>query len=90
MHMSEAIGKYVVTKSYVYANHAGNMTNRRSHSGIIIYVNNAAIIWYNKHQNTVEASIFGSEFVSLGITTELIESLRYNLTSFVIPVEDPA
>ena len=45
MHVEEALGKYVLIKSYVDANHAGNMVNRRSHSGIIIYVNNSPIIW---------------------------------------------
>ena len=58
--MSEAIGKYVVIKAYVDANHAGNMANRRSHSGIIIYVNNTPIICYSKQNKTVEASSFGS------------------------------
>ena len=38
-HMLEEIGKYFVIKAYVDANHSGNMSNRRSHSGIIIYVN---------------------------------------------------
>ena len=47
-HMPEALGKYVVIKAYVDANHAGNMANRRSHYGIIIYVHNAPIIWYSK------------------------------------------
>ena len=47
-HMLEALDKYVVIKAYVDANHAGNMANGRSHSGIIIYVNNAPVIWYNK------------------------------------------
>ena len=51
--MIEALGKYVVIKSYVGANHAGNMENRRLHSGTIIYVNNAPIIWYSKRQNIV-------------------------------------
>ena len=59
-HMSEALGKYVAIKDYVDTNHAGNMENRRSHSGIIIYVNNAPIICYSKLQNTFEASSFGS------------------------------
>ena len=45
-HMSEALGKYVVIKAYVDVNHAGNMANRRSHSGIIIYVNKSPIMWY--------------------------------------------
>ena len=73
--MSEALGKYVVIKSYVDANHSGNMSNRSSHYGIIIYVNNAAIIWNSKKQNTVEASIFGSEFVAIRIATDIIEAL---------------
>ena len=44
-HIIEAIGKYIEIKSYVGANHTVNMTNMRSHSGIIIYVNNAPVIW---------------------------------------------
>ena len=67
--MSEALGKYVLIKDYVYANHAGNMPNMRSRCGIIIYVNNAPIIWYSKQQNAVEASSFGSEFVAPRIAT---------------------
>ena len=89
-HMPEAIGKYVVIKAYVDTNHAGNMANTRSHSGIIIYVNNAPIICYSKRQNTVEASSFGSEFVALRILIGMIEALRYKLRCFVIPVEGPA
>ena len=88
--MPEALGKYVVIKAYVDANHAGNIANRRSHSGIIIYVNNAPIIWYSKCQNTVEATSFGSNFVALKISTEIIEALRYKLRCFGIPVEGPA
>ena len=64
-HMPEALGKHAVIKDYVDANHTGNMTNRWSHSGMIIYVNNATIIWYSKRKNTVEASSFGSEFFAL-------------------------
>ena len=66
-HMPEALGKYVVIKYYVDANHTGKTANRRSHYRIIIYVNNVHIIWYSKQQNTVEASIFGSEFVAFRI-----------------------
>ena len=59
-HMLEALGKYVVIKPYVDANHAGNIANRRSSSGIIIYVNNAPIILYSKQQKCFEASSFVS------------------------------
>ena len=86
----DALGKYVFIKDYVYSNNAGKMKNRRSHFGIIVYVNNAPIIWYSKHQNTVEASSFGSYFVALRIATEMIEALRYKLRCFRIPVGVPA
>ena len=77
--MPETIGKYVVIKAYVDANYAGNMANRSSHYGIIIYVNNAPIIWYSKQNNTVETSIFGSDFFAIRIVAEMIEALRYKL-----------
>ena len=76
-HMPEVLGKYVVIKDYVDDNHEGNMANRRSHSGIIIYVNNAPIIWYSKRKNKFEASGFGSDFIALKIATEMVEALRY-------------
>ena len=84
------LGKYVVIKAYVNANHTGNMANRRSHYGIIIYVNNEPIIWYSKQQNIVEDSSVGSDFVALRISTEMIEALRYKLRCFGMPVEGPA
>ena len=88
--MIEPLGNPVSVRAYVDANHAGNLANRRSHSGILIYVNNAPIIWYSKRQNTVESSSFGSEYVALRICTELVEALRYKLRTFGIPVEGPA
>jgi len=71
----------------VDANHAGNMKTRRSHSGILIYVNQAPLIWYSKRQNTVEASSFGSEYIALRICTEIVEALRYKLRCFGVPIE---
>ena len=85
----EPLGNPVVMRCYVDANHAGNLLNRRSHSGIIIYINNAPIVWYSKRQNTVESSSFGSEFVALRIATEMIEALRYKLRTFGIRLEGP-
>ena len=84
--ITEALSEHVVIKVYVDANHAGTMANRRSHYGIIIYVNNSPIIWYSKRQNTVEASSFGSKFVALRITIEMIEDLRYKLRSFGVDI----
>jgi Reverse transcriptase (RNA-dependent DNA polymerase). len=88
--MPEPLGNPVVIATYVDANHAGNLANRRSHTGILIYVNNSLIHWYSKRQNTVESSSFGSEFVALRIATELVSALIYKLRMFGVPVEGPA
>jgi len=83
----EALGHSVVTTCYVDADHAGCRATRRSHKGILIYVNCAPIIWFSKRQNTVESSTFGSEFITLKISIELIKSLRYKLHMFGIPID---
>ena len=88
--MPKPLGKPVNIYAFVDANHAGNDVTRRSHTGIIIYVQNAPIIWFSKRQNTVEAATFGSEFVALRICKELIVALRYKLRMFGVPLEGPA
>ena len=73
---------------YVYATHAGNLTNRRLHTGISIYINNTPIIWYLKRQNTFKSSSFASEFVVLQIATESNKALRYKLRTFQVPIDE--
>ena len=75
----EALGKSVNIICYVDDNNTADLFNRRSHSGILIYVNSTPVIWYLKRQNTVETSSLGLDFVALRIATELVEALRYNL-----------
>ena len=62
----------VYTTCYIDADHAANEVTRRSHTGILLYVQNTLIQWFSKRQNTVETSSFGSEFVALHIATEMI------------------
>ena len=88
--MPEPRGHSVQINCFVDADHAGDVVSRRSHTGIIIFVNRAPIIWYSKRQNTVETSTFGSEFIALRIATELIEGLRYKLRMLGIPLDGPA
>ena len=71
--MPEPRGEMVNINSFVDSDHAGNMVTRRSHTGIIIYLNMAPIAWYSKRQNTVESSTFGSEFIALKTLTKLIQ-----------------
>ena len=59
---------------------------QRSHTGIIIYLNNSPVIWYSKKQNTVESSTFGSELIAMQIACNLLEALRYKLRMFGIKI----
>ena len=85
--MPEPLGESVFITCFVDADHAGNRVTRRSHTGIIIYVNSAPIMWYSKRQNTVESSTFGSELIAMKQATDMIESLFYKLRMFGVPIE---
>jgi hypothetical protein len=79
-------GLPVLITAYVDASHAANQQTRRSHTGYIIFINRAPILWYSKRQNTVEASTFSSEFIALKTCIEAITHLRYKLRMFGIPL----
>ena len=79
-------GKHVEITCFVDADHAANRVTRRSHTGILIFVNMAPVIWYSKRQNTVESSSFGSEFIAMRIAVDQIEALRYKLRMFGVPL----
>jgi hypothetical protein len=84
------LGRAVDITCFVDADHAGNVITRRSHTGILIFVQNAPILWFSKKQNTVESSSFGSEFVALRAARDMIVALRYKLRMFGVPVVGPA
>ena len=88
--MPKPRGQPVVVSCSVDANHAGNVTTRRSHTGILIYVENAPIIWFSKRQNTVESSSFGSAFVALRAVKDMVVAIRYKLRRFGVPIDGPA
>ena len=80
--MPELRGQPVVDSCFVDANHAGNVMTRRSHTGILIFMQNLPIIWFSKRQNMVESSSFGSEFVALRAAKDMVVALRYRLRMF--------
>lgn len=88
--MPEPRGLEVTISCFVDANHAGNVKDRRSQTGILIFVNKAPIHWYSKRQATVESSTFGAEFCAMRVGADMIESLRYKLRMFGIPIDGPA
>ena len=85
----EVRGQPVSMSCFVDADHAGCRVTRRSHTGVLIFINRAPILWYSKRQNTVEASTFGSEFIAAKIAVETIEGLRYKLRMMGVQVEGP-
>ena len=57
--------------------------------GILIFMNIAPIVLFSKHHNNVESSTFGSEFIAMKQSVELIEALRYKLRMMGFPMEGP-
>ena len=70
--MPEEWGHSVLTSCFVDSDHAGCKATRRSHTGVILFINKAPVMWYSKHQNTVETSTFGSEFCALKTAIDMI------------------
>ena len=83
----EARGLPVDISMFVDANLAGNEKDRRSQTGVILFVNKAPIHWYSKRQPSVEASTFGAEFCALKVGVEMAEALRYKLRMFGVPID---
>jgi hypothetical protein len=82
-------GNVVITSCFVDADHAGCKVTRRSHTGVILFVNKAPVLWYSKRQNTVETSTFGSEFCAMKTAIDMVEGLRYKLRMMGIPMSGP-
>lgn len=83
-------GMPVQINAFIDASHARNKVTRRSHTGILIYLNTAPIVWHSKAQKTVETSTFGAEFIALKTGVELIKALRYKLNMMGVPIEGSA
>ena len=88
--MPEARGIEITITAFVDANHAGDKTDRKSQTGVLIFVNKALIHWYSKKQNTVESSTFGAEFCAMRTALDMIEGLRYKLRMLGVPIDGPA
>jgi hypothetical protein len=87
--MPEPLGKPVTIHVFVDANHAGNVVTRRSHTGILLFIQNSPILWLSRRQNTVETSTCGSEFVAMQTGRDLIIAMRYKLRMFGVPIDGP-
>jgi hypothetical protein len=82
----EPLGKAVATTCYVDAYHAGCLATRCTHTGVLLYVNSALVLWHSKRQNT---STFGSNFIAAKTAVEMIEGLPYFLRIMGFPLAGP-
>ena len=85
----EHLGKLMSVNVFVDASQAVNNLTYRSHTGILIYVNNTRIYWFSKRQNMVETSTFGAELIAARISMEKSKSLRTKLQWLGIPIDGP-
>ena len=83
----KARARAVEVTAFINASHASDKNTRRSHTGYIIFVIRAPIIWLSKRQKTVESSMFGSEFIALKTCVGHIIKLRFKFRMFVIPID---
>ena len=88
--MPEPKGKSIIVSCFVDSNHAGPVITRRSHSGILIYFQDAPILSFSKRQNTVKSSSFGSEFVALRTAKDMFVALRNKPRMFGVLIDGPA
>jgi hypothetical protein len=85
----EPRGKEVDIRVFVDTDHAGDKISRRSRTSFVVFINNAPVIWFLKRQNTVESSVFGSEFVAMKTAVEVLHGLRYKLRMMGIQISGP-
>jgi len=87
MNAPEPRGQSVKMTTFVDADHGGCKLTHRSHSGVLIFVNRAPIIWFSKRQTTVESSTFGSESIAMRQGIDMSEVLQYKLRMMGVPID---
>ena len=70
--MPKPLGKEVIMHYFIDAYHVGKILTRRSRIYFIIFLQMAPIYYFSKHQNSLETSTFGSEFMATKHATEEI------------------
>ena len=87
--LPEVRGHTIIITYFVDANHGRNLKDRKSQTGILIFLNRAPMYWYSKQQSSIETSTFGAEFCVIKVAVEVIEGMRYKLRIFGIPIDSP-
>ena len=76
-----------ITSSFVDVDHDGCNVTRRSHTGVLIFVNRALVLCLSKRQNTVEVSIFELDYITIRQSIDYSVALIYKIIMVGIPFE---
>ena len=87
--MPEPLGKETIICWFMDTDHSGDKLKRCSRSGFIIFLKMTHIYCCSKHNDTVETSTFGSEFMAMKLACEYIRGLWYKIRMMGIPFSDP-
>ena len=79
----------VTMTQFVDADHTGDIMNRCSHTGTLIYFCRYPILWYIKKHYTVESSMFGSKTMAMRTRMEITKGLHYKLRTMGVPINAP-
>ena len=71
------------------SDHAGDVADRRSRTGYMIYVQMALIDWLSKKQATVEKAVFGYEVVAMTHGVETLRGIFYKIRMMGVPNDGP-
>ena len=85
----EPMGDSVEVNIFVDASHADDKLDRKSVTGILVYVGDMMIKSVSKRQKSVATSTFASEFLALKSAVEEAQSMRLLLQSIGVPIKGP-
>jgi hypothetical protein len=82
-------GEPIRVTIYLDSDHAGNRTDRRSITGLIVFLNKMPYRWFSKRQTCVEASTFGAEFSAVRSGIEEAIAITHTCKSLGIRLDGP-
>ena len=68
---------------------ASEKVTRQSQTQILIFYNQAPVMWLSKKNNLVKTSTFRSNFTALKLAVGLVIALQYKMLMFGVPREGP-
>jgi hypothetical protein len=82
-------GKPVRVTIFVDADHGTNQVDRRSITGLIVFIGTTPIRWSSKRQSSIETSTYGAELAALRIAVEEAITTLHTLRSIGVNVQGP-